>query len=334
MGGSGWARLGQYAPMLSDVAAVGVLIHNSQLGIFGVRDWDGNDHFDLDVIVMQRIMFRDIPDKMHRAKAAGQIIVNDIDDWYWGLSPQNHAFAASHPKQNPTENIKHYRKVLSASSYVTTSTQYLADRISKWVRCPIKVLSNTVDLAKFTPLPVRDTTVPTVGWVGSTGHRSGDLAEVRGVLGALFEEGKIKVHHSGTNENHPSFADEIQMHPKLVTTLPLVAPEHYHKLFVFDVGIVPLSNMPFNRAKSAIKGLEYAAAGIPFVASSSDSYRELRDNGIGMVVRRPYQWRAMIESLCDPVRRSEEVAKNNERLPDYDIAHGAARLKEFFGSIV
>ena len=223
--------------------------------------------------------------------------------------------------------------MLAASDYVTTSTTYLAERIHKWVNCPIEILPNTVDLSKFTPLPVRDTNVPIVGWVGSTGHRSGDLAEVRGVLGGLFEEGKIKVHHSGAHENHPSYADEIRMHPKLVTTLPLVAPEHYHKLFVFDVGIVPLSSMPFNRAKSAIKGLEYAAAGIPFIASSSDSYRELRDSGIGMVVRRHYQWRTMIESLRDPKRRAEEVAKNNEHLVDHDITHGVARLKEFFGSI-
>jgi hypothetical protein len=107
MGGSGWARLGQYASLLPEVATVGVLVHDPQQEVFGVRDWDGVDHIDLDDMVMQRIMFEDIPPKMGHAQAAGQILVNDLDDWYWGLSPQNQAFNASHPKKNPIENISH-----------------------------------------------------------------------------------------------------------------------------------------------------------------------------------------------------------------------------------
>lgn len=334
MGGSGWARLGQYASFLSEVQVVGVLVHDPSVDLFGVRDWDGNYHFDLDVVVMQRVMFGDIPEKIHRAKAAGQIIVNDIDDWYWGLSTQNHAFAASHPKQNPKENVVHYRKVLGASSYVTTSTQYLADRISRWVRCPIELLPNTVDLSKFTPRPVTDTSSPIVGWVGSTGHRSGDLNEVKGVLGPMVERGEIRVHHSGSFDRHPAFADMVGVPLESVTTLPLVAPEFYSELFVFDVGIAPLTDMPFNQAKSGIKGLEYAAAGVPYVASPTGAYKELSDAGIGLLARKNYQWRTLLQALRDPQRRSEEASKNLERVADYDIVNGVARFKEFFEFIV
>lgn len=333
MGGSGWARLGQYAPFLSEVVAVGILVHDSRMGVFGVRDWNGIDHFDLDVIVMQRVMFGDIPEKMDQAKAAGQILINDLDDWYWGLSPQNHAFEASHPKVNPKENIQHYKSVLGRSSRVTVSTAYLADRISTWVRCPIDLLPNTVDLAKFHPRPVTDTTVPVVGWVGSTGHRSGDFNEVRGVLGPMFEEGKIKIHHSGAYDHHPSFADMIGVHPKLVTTLPLVPPHEYSGLFMFDVGIAPLTDMPFNRAKSGIKALEYAAAGVPFVASPLDAYQDLASKGIGMVARKRHHWRLLLERLRDPAFRSEERNRNLERVADHDIVHGVARMKEFIGNL-
>ena len=42
-----------------------------------------------------------------------------------------------------------------------------------------------------------------------------------------------------------------------------------------DIGIAPLSDVPFHHAKSAIKGLEYPAAGVPFIASPSPEAKAL-----------------------------------------------------------
>jgi hypothetical protein len=39
------------------------------------------------------------------------------------------------------------------------------------------------------------------------------------------------------------------------------------------VGLVPLTRGPFNEAKSYLKGLEYAAAGIPFIATPTEEYQ-------------------------------------------------------------
>lgn len=333
MGGSGWARLGQYAPLLPEVKALGVLVHDPKLGVFGVREWDGTDHFDLDVIVMQRVMFGDVIAKMPQAKANGQILVNDVDDWYWGLSPANRAFAASHPKQNPVENITFYKGIIGKSDVVTVSTPYLAERLRQWVRCPIEILPNTVDLTKFQPRPPTDATVPLVGWVGSTAHRSGDLNEVRGVLNTMFEKGKIRLHHSGDHPNHESFAAAIGTHPKIVSTLPLLPPADYPKAFVFDVGIVPLTNMPFNRAKSGIKGLEYAASGIPFVASPLDAYLELHAHGLGLIAKKSRYWEILLGRLCDPVYRAEQAAMVLENVQPYDIQYGAKAFSEFLGGL-
>ena len=48
---------------------------------------------------------------------------------------------------------------------------------------------------------------------------------------------------------------------------PLMIAENYPKMFTFDVGVVPLQQNLFNDCKSWIKGIEYAAAGIPFVVT-------------------------------------------------------------------
>ena len=193
-GGAGWARLGQYSSLLPFDMAVGSLAFHK--GVFGVADWDGNHHFDCDIIYMQRVMFDDVPNRILQARANGQVIINDLDDWYWGLSPSNGAWAGSHPKNNPKENVNHYRKVLSASTLVTVSTPYLADRISQWVSRPIVLIPNFVDTEKF-PIRTQTDGVPTVGWVGSTGHRSGDLEILKGILEPLVRSGSIRLHHSG-----------------------------------------------------------------------------------------------------------------------------------------
>jgi glycosyltransferase involved in cell wall biosynthesis len=331
MGGAGWARLGQYKDLLPYVSDIGILVHKD--GLFGVKDWEGEMHFDHDVVVMQRAMFEDIPEKIKLAQANGQIIVNDLDDWYWGLSTTNGAFAASHPKLNPGENTNHYKRVLAASDYVTVSTPYLAERISSWVRCPITIIPNFVDVSKFTPRVQSDTDVPIVGWVGSTGHRSGDLEVLAGLLFPLVQSGKIQLHHSGDVESHPKFADSVKVPSDLVSTLPMASPQNYPSLFQFDIGLVPLSDKPFNQAKSAIKGLEYAAAGVPFIASSTDEYRSLHESGIGFIAKKPKSWIGLIEKLRDPQYRKEQAEIVRKEVSNYDISCGVKVMNDFYLSI-
>jgi hypothetical protein len=48
--------------------------------------------------------------------------------------------------------------------------------------------------------------------------------------------------------------------------------EYPYYMSQFDIGIVPLDLTPFNQAKSWLKGLEFAALGVPFLASPTEPY--------------------------------------------------------------
>ena len=89
-----------------------------------------------------------------------------------------------------------------------------------------------------------------------------------------------------------------------------------------DIGVVPL-NLPldFNEAKSALKGLEYAAAGIPFVASPSGEYKRLASMGIGRIASTPDEWVTHLTELLDPEVRQAEATKARELL----VHHSAFR---------
>lgn len=338
-GGAGWVRLGQYEKYLQDN---GFDVYN------GTLVWN-NDHFsidilegieegdrqlvDVDIVYIQRLMHKGLADHMKLAKASGQVIVNDIDDWYWGLSTSNLAWASSHPRNNADENINHYKSVLNASTVVTTSTPYLADRISAFVHCPIEVLYNTIDVAAFTPVVHTDSTIPVVGWVGSTAHRSNDLEILTGIMAPLQRAGEVKLHHSGHTPYAPSVASKWKLPEDAMTTLAVTDPENYPTLLTMDVGIAPLNDIPFNHAKSDIKLLEYSAAGIPWIGSALSSYTQLvEDWGMGRTAKRSKDWLKHIRALKDPDVRSSEGAAMREAVWKRDIGVGTKTMREFLES--
>lgn len=61
---------------------------------------------------------------------------------------------------------------------------------------------------------------------------------------------------------------------------------------------------------SAIKGLEYAANGIPFVASPTPEYLFLANDGVGRVASTPQEWMAELTGLLDYGTRRKEAAVN------------------------
>ena len=60
----------------------------------------------------------------------------------------------------------------------------------------------------------------------------------------------------------------------------------------WDIGIAPLVDSPFNRSKSAIKAMDYAALGLPVLASDMPVFRgSLADGPGGMLVENtPSAW--------------------------------------------
>jgi glycosyltransferase involved in cell wall biosynthesis len=336
-GGAGWVRLGQYIPYFEEW---GTEVHLGNLAWrhdrFVIDVSEGDKVFvDCDVIYIQRLMHDTLGDHIRKARANGQVVINDLDDWYWGLSTNNAAFLSSHPKKNPKENVNHYKGVLNASSAVTVSTPYLAERISVFVRRPIELFPNTVDVKRFNVVEHTDSDVPVVGWVGSTAHRSGDLEILDGIIKPMYDAGEIKVQHSGHHEHSSrTLAQAWSLDKEDVILKRAVDPEKYPTLLTMDIGVAPLSDVPFNHAKSEIKLLEYSASGIPWVASDLTAYRTLSDDwGAGRLAKKPKQWLKHLRELRDPDVRREEGKLLRERVWERDIAIGASILHSYITSL-
>lgn len=356
-GGAGWARIGLPARHLSGSFDVveGTLAFYGRLGKFAVKTWSGKmkavrrgkpvdewvgDLVVPDVIVLQRWMQEDIARNIAKATRRGQVVVNDVDDHFWALDSRNQASRTTDPRTNPRENRNHYLRTISASSAVTVSTPYLADELRRLgVRSPVHVLENHVDVEAFDKVweakrAEREDLGPVIGWIGATPWRSGDLVILRGVLSAFVTSRDLRAFHGGhvEREGVPTFAGEVGLDPTQVKTKPMVPISRYPELFRFlDIGLVPLTERPFNRAKSWIKGIEYAAAGVPFVASALPEYRRLLTGyGIGRLAQRPKDWVSHWSKLLDPSLRRDEAEANRQAVKRLDIRQGIGQWRDLY----
>ena len=314
-GGCGWYR--SFLPMravseLGFETGMGIPDYNIEKG-FGLAVNRTKTICGWEVVVLKLLMNRETPHQVEQSRKH-QVVVVDVDDFYAGLTEDNQAFQVTDPARNPERNRDHYERVIEAADHVTVSTQFLFDWYS--ARRPnVHLIRNGIDLGRWSRRKDTAGEHPTIGWVGGLPWRSGDIEELRPWLRDFLDEHGLKFHHAGHVDRGAPFHVKAGIDPARVTTEGMAAIVDYPRLFGrFDIGLVPLRDIPFNHAKSTIKGMEYAASGIPFVAAATPEYVRLAEMGVGRVARTPEEWTAHLTELLDPRVRRKEAARNRALL--------------------
>lgn len=324
-----------YLPMAicEQRARLGMPAWDSARG-YGVLESDKMGLFGFDIIVLKLIMDRWAPEQIRMAQSLGQRIIVDIDDYHDGLTPANKAYHATDPEVNKRANRDFYNQVIAAADALTVSTPFLHEHYSKQ-RDNVWLVRNGVNMHQFEKRKHSNARKPVLGWAGAVSYRNGDLEQLAEWLPDFLEEHDLLFHHAGHEDGAPSFADVVGVNPNRVSTSPIVPIYKYAEGLTFDIGLVPLNDIPFNEAKSNIKGLEYAAAGIPFVASDLPEYRLLHEDGVGRLATTPEEWRLHIENLLDYKTRKREAAINRDTVSrNWSIEARAGDWKEVFTTLI
>jgi len=300
----GW-RVGMGLPHFDKSHGFGMILAKDKT----VHGWD--------ILVFKLIMRKEIASAMPMAKALGQKIVVDIDDFFDGLDESNQAHAVTDPRRNSDNNTEHYNSIIAQADAIITSTPFLYEYYSKKYK-NVFLVRNGIDISRWNKRYDRAGNRPTIGWVGATPWRSRDLETLNPWMGSFIEKNKLSFHHSGHLGNGSPFArDQLKINKRHCSETPLSPINEYPKLFLnMDIGLVPLNDVPFNHAKSYIKGLEYAAAGVPFVASSAPEYKFLSDAGVGRVAHNEEEWKYHLTELLNPQMRKDEAIINYELVRD------------------
>jgi glycosyltransferase involved in cell wall biosynthesis len=200
--------------------------------------------------------------------------------------------------------------LLSISDLVTVSTEALVDVVGKY-NSNVTVLPNCVheDLLRL-ERPGRERV--TVGWAGGTSH----LADFRYAAPMLS---RFLDHHPDVDFHFVGgdYSPLLKI-PEGRTRHTRWVPDvwDYYRGVDFDIGLAPLSPAnAFNRCKSHLKALEYAALGIPVVASASAPYSGFVQHGVtGYLVKHDHEWGRYLRDLVNDEAMREEMGAAARRL--------------------
>lgn len=276
---------------------------------FGLTVEDGG-LFGWSVVVMKLMMHHATARIMQRTQDLGARMLVDIDDFHYGLPPGNVAHRITDPTRNQNNNRMFYEIGIRQADAVSVSTEFLANFYERRCR-EVYLIRNALDVERY--VMVDQPEVPTFGWVGATPWRTGgDLELLAEWMPRFVETFKVSVHHSGHIPCDPKhFAARTGL--RRVSTSSMTNMEKYPSLLQqFHVGLVPLDMTDFSESKSFIKGLEYAAAGIPFIASPTREYRLLHASGVGRLASNAAEWMDHAIELLDPDIRREEAIRQRD----------------------
>lgn len=218
------------------------------------------------------------------------------------------------------------RRMLALADLVTTTTPVLAGRLAPHTRAEVRVVRNALDPAWYAPAPAAPSAGADDPGLRVVYHgpasRLADYALARPAVDALAA-GDPSVRRLWLGSDDPVVAaavDEARPWtagvPAFAAALAAARP---------GIGLAPLADTAYNRARSELHWLEYALAGAPAVVSGFDGpgpYDAVRDGVDGLVARTPADWQRGLAALAaSPAYRAELAAAARERvLARYTVA--------------
>lgn len=270
------------------------------------------------------------------AISKGVKVVVDIDDWFEGLPESNRAKKLTDPESSKENNREIYFQVIEMAHALICSTPFLYDFYKKkHPSKPIFMIRNSIDVNRW---PKRNTRscAPVIGWVGATPWRANDLEQLAPFMQNYLRTRNIKFHHAGHSPDAPLAHNLLEIDESMSSKSGMLPMTQLPSLFDnMDIGIVPLNNLEFNYAKSYLKGIEYAAAGLPFVASSTPEYEYLASHGVGRIAKSHDDWVYHFDELMDFNMRKDEAEINLEIIKNqFSIESHAHAWEETYRNIM
>jgi glycosyl transferase family 1 len=290
-----------------------------------------------DIIATQRFAVPDVEaaDALIRhCRANGITLLYDLDDDLQHI-----------PRDHPDGKVLRPRsrtvsRMVRGASAVWVSTPALADKLAT-LRADARLVPNGLDERLWSAFPPASS--PRQGplrilFMGTATHDA-DFAMVEPALSrinAMFAE-RVSIDLIGVSSRGdlPPWVNRFPMSVHATASYPAfvnwLTQQH------FDIGIAPLADTPFNRCKSAIKTLDYAALGLPVLASDRAGYRGGLADGVGgmLLPDDPDAWFVALSRLLrDPALRRRLGEGARKALAPATLAVQAAERRAAWLSLI
>lgn len=161
--------------------------------------------------------------------------------------------------------------------------------------------------------PVRASRPLTIGWGGSIGHRD-DLALIAPtVIDFIRRHPDTRFLYMGHPPIYTDLFAELGEQGEVIPAGPVEA--YYGFLERLHIGLAPLADTEFNRCRSDVKFIEYAAhAVVPVLADAAPYRAHARDGENALIFRTPAELGALLERLYTDEQALKALA---QRTYDY-----------------
>lgn len=321
--GVGYYRLYLPAAKLREHKLAQTMISDFKWGEGDHKEPDMKLLFDIcnwaDLIVAGR---KDLPDFYAKWGGIREFfnipIIMDTDDNIRHVRPDNPGYQGYHPG-SPAIDLNKYAisKVFDA---ITVSTEHLKE-FHKKENPRIYVMPNNLDLVEWNKheSKVHNDGLIRLAFLGSSAHQSGMQIIKKPLFEILkkYPNTRFLVTHVYRDLFKEFSQDQIEY-------IPWIKLEEWQKgvkSLGIDIGLAPLADNMFNRSKSNLRWIEYAAAGIPAIVSNVLPYRCVTNKKNAIIVKEQDEWFAAMEKMITDEKFRKKIKKNayEEVKKSYDI---------------
>jgi len=220
-------------------------------------------------------------------------------------------------------------EILLRCTHVIAGNRVLAEHAAKF-NSQVTIIPTVVDARKYPFKRSRSTNdVLTIGWVGSR-STSPYLLEIEPALRRLSEahRGRIRFRLYGHPQRKLNLAN--------FESLPFSLATEIEDISSLDIGIMPMPDNAWTRAKCAFKAIQYMALGIPTVTSPVGMATEVvRPNSSGFWARTPSDWFDALDRLVRDAVLRRQFAEEGRKLVEahYSVQTWAPRYTDLLADI-
>lgn len=204
-------------------------------------------------------------------------------------------------------------RVMYNSECTIVGNQYLAERAKKAGTQNIEIIPTVIDISRYKKVDFENKSDIVIGWIGSPTSFV-HVREIRKALKKIVQKYGVKIHIVGA-KGELGFKENLNF-------IEWTEDSEITEIAKFNIGIMPLSDSPWERGKCAYKLIQYMGLKIPIVASPVGLNKQIiEEGGFGFLASTNEEWFIALEYyIKDSQLRKEHGLKGFRRvLSTYSI---------------
>jgi len=213
------------------------------------------------------------------------------------------------------------------AGHMTVGSDYLMEHMRKLGGTRLTKIPSTVFVERYRQRVHIACSTTVIGWIG-TPVTAQCLDTLKPVFITLAKKCAIQLKVIGA---------QWRCEGVDVVCLPWGEESEADMVSTFDIGIMPLIDGPWERAKCGYKLIQYMAAGIVPVGSRIGENPMIIQEGVnGFLAGTSDEWVEKLTMLCCDVGLRSTIGDNARRkaLAQYDVSHAVAAVQQVFAKLL